>query len=54
MVLLFAALAFTMVTAFRYLAGRTSDIEIVSSLALFWYILTGIYIAVWFVIYVTK
>jgi cytochrome c oxidase subunit 3 len=53
-VLLLGALAFTMVTAFRYLAGRTSDTEIVSSLALFWYILTGIYTAVWFVIYVTK
>ncbi|HEY5877055.1 MAG TPA: cytochrome c oxidase subunit 3 [Ilumatobacteraceae bacterium] len=52
--LLLAAIAFTMVTAFRYLAGRTSDTEIVSSLALFWYILTGIYTAVWFVIYVTK
>lgn len=52
--LLLGALAFTMVTAFRYLAGRTSDTEIVSSLALFWYILTGIYTAVWFVIYVTK
>jgi heme/copper-type cytochrome/quinol oxidase subunit 3 len=54
MVLLLGALAFTMVTGFRYLAGRTSDTEIVSSLALFWYILTGIYIAVWFTIYVTK
>ncbi|MGD9701861.1 MAG: cytochrome c oxidase subunit 3 [Acidimicrobiia bacterium] len=53
-VLLLAALAFTIVTAFRYLAGRTADTEVVSSLALFWYILTGIYIAVWFVIYVTK
>ena len=53
-VLLLAALVFTVVTTFRYLAGRTAEIEIVSSLTLFWYILTGIFIAVWFVIYVTK
>jgi heme/copper-type cytochrome/quinol oxidase subunit 3 len=53
-VLLLIALTFTITTAFRYLGGRTAEHEIVTSVTLFWYILTGIFCAVWFVVYVTK
>ncbi|MEZ5259691.1 MAG: hypothetical protein R2705_23270 [Ilumatobacteraceae bacterium] len=34
--------------------GRTGDREVLASVALSWYATTGIYIAVWFLIYVTK
>lgn len=54
LVLVVTAIAFTTVTMFRYLGGRTAEREIVSAQALYWYIITGIFIAVWFVIYVTK
>ena len=53
-VLVIVGVVFTLVTAFRYVGGRTADSEVVASHALFWYILTGISIAVWFVVYVTK
>jgi len=53
-VLLLCAITYTVVTAFRYLGGRTADREVVAAQALFWYIITGIFTAVWFVIYVTK
>jgi len=52
--LLILLLVATAVTAFRYLGGRTQDREVVSALALFWYISTAVYIAVWFIVYVTK
>jgi heme/copper-type cytochrome/quinol oxidase subunit 3 len=54
MLLVIALLVATAVTAFRYLGGRTRDREVVASLALFWYVSTAIYFAVWFVVYVTK
>jgi heme/copper-type cytochrome/quinol oxidase subunit 3 len=44
----------TALTIFRYLGGRSADRELVSASALVWYILTGIFIALWFVVYVTK
>lgn len=53
-VLMMGLLVFTAVTAFRYFGGRVDDREVVSSLALFWYISTAVYAAVWFLVYVTK
>ncbi len=53
-VVMIALIVFNTVTAFRYLGGRTGDREVISSLALFWYISTAIYAAVWFLVYVTK
>ncbi len=44
----------TGVAAFRYLGGRTNDREAVSAVALFWYIATAVYSAVWFVVYIVK
>ncbi len=53
-VLLLVAFCFNVVTAFRAFGGRLSDRMVVSSLALFWYVITVVYIGLWFVIYVTK
>jgi cytochrome c oxidase subunit 3 len=52
--LFIAGVVFTAVTAFRYLGGRTTDREIVAAHALYWYVLTVAFCAVWFVVYVTK
>jgi heme/copper-type cytochrome/quinol oxidase subunit 3 len=51
--LLLTGLVYTAVTAIRYLGGR-SDVEMVSSHALYWYFLTAATIAVWFVVYIQK
>lgn len=45
---------FSAVTAFRYLGGRTTDREVVSAHALYWYVLSAAYALLWFVVYVTK
>ena len=44
----------TAVTAFRTLGGRIRDTETVAAHALYWYVLTAAFLAVWFVVYVTK
>jgi heme/copper-type cytochrome/quinol oxidase subunit 3 len=54
MVLAVVGVAFSATTAFRYLGGRTSDRAIVSAHALYWYAYTAVFVAVWFVVYVTK
>jgi cytochrome c oxidase subunit 3 len=54
MALFIAGVVFTAVTAFRYLGGRTTDREIVAAHALYWYVLTVAFCAVWYVVYVTK
>ena len=45
---------YTVVGAFRYLGGRTSEVEVLSAHAMYWYFLTAAYSVVWFVIYVQK
>ena len=45
---------FSAVTAFRFLGGRTSDREIVSAHAMYWYFLSVVFTMLWFVVYVTK
>ena len=52
--LLVAGVIFSAVTAFRYLAGRTRDREILTAHAIFWYAMTAVYTAIWFLVYVTK
>jgi len=52
--LLVFGIGFSVITAFRYLGGRTSDREIVSAHALYWYFLGTLFFALWFVVYVTK
>jgi heme/copper-type cytochrome/quinol oxidase subunit 3 len=53
-ILLIAGVVFTGVTAFRYLGGRTTDREVVAAHALYWYVLTIAFSAVWLIVYVTK
>ena len=45
---------FSAVTAFRFLGGRITDREIVSAHAMYWYFLSVAFVALWFVVYVTK
>jgi cytochrome c oxidase subunit 3 len=52
--LLIIGIGFSLITAFRYMGGRTSDREIVSAHALYWYFLGALFFALWFVVYVTK
>jgi cytochrome c oxidase subunit 3 len=53
-VLVIIGIGFSAITAFRYLGGRTTDREIVSAHALYWYFLSAVFFALWFVVYVTK
>jgi len=52
--LVIVGVAFSAITAFRYLGGRTTDREVVSAHALYWYFLSAAYVMLWFVVYVTK
>lgn len=52
--LLIIGVVFTGVAAFRILGGRQSDTELVSSQALYWYVIAAIFSAVWLIVYVTK
>jgi cytochrome c oxidase subunit 3 len=54
MLLAIVGVVFSAVTAFRYLGGRTTDREVVSAHALYWYAYSAIFAVVWFVVYVTK
>ncbi len=51
--LMIVGLAFTAVAAFRYLGGRV-DHELLTAHAIYWYALTVVYAAIWFVVYVVK
>lgn len=52
--LFIVGIAFSLVTAFRYLGGRTSDREIVTAHAIYWYFMAAAFSMLWFVVYVTK
>ncbi len=52
--LMIVGLVFTLVAAFRYLGGRTGEREIIAAHAMYWYFLGAMYVALWFVVYVTK
>ena len=52
--LVIAGLVYTAVAAFRYLGRGHSDVDIVSASALYWYVVTAAFTAVWFVVYVQK
>lgn len=49
-----SAIGFTSVALFRSLGGRNDDNSVVSAHALYWYVLTAAFTAVWFVVYVQK
>jgi cytochrome c oxidase subunit 3 len=47
-------IAFSFVTAFRYLGGRRTDREIVTAHAIYWYFVAAMFSIVWFAVYVKK
>ncbi len=54
MALIIVGMVFSLVTAFRYLGGRTNDREIVTAHAIYWYFIAVAFSMLWFVVYVTK
>ena len=51
---LIGGIVFSLVTAFRYLGGRTTEREIVTAHAIYWYFLSAAFAMLWFVVYITK
>jgi heme/copper-type cytochrome/quinol oxidase subunit 3 len=54
LILVVTGMVFTAVTWFRSVGGRRDDVEVVNAHALYWYVLTAIFVALWFVVYVQK
>jgi len=56
LVAIVVGLVFGAVIAFRELGGRYSarDTEGLSSLALYWYVLTAVFVSLWYIVYVLK
>lgn len=52
--LLASGVVFSLVILFRALAGRLGDRQVTSAHALYWYVLTVAYSAMWFIVYVQK
>lgn len=52
--LLVSGVVFSLVALFRALAGRLSDRQVMSAHALYWYVLTAAFFAMWFIVYVQK
>lgn len=51
--LMIVGLLMTVVTAFRVFGGRT-DGELLAAHAIYWYAMSAVFAAIWFVVYVTK
>ena len=52
--LLASGVVYSVVALFRSLAGRVSDYHVMSAHAMYWYVLTAAFTAMWFVVYVQK
>lgn len=53
-VLTIVGMVYSLLTIFRVVGTKRADHEMVSAHALYWYVLAGIFAALWFVVYVTK
>jgi len=53
-VLVAVAMMFTAVALFRSIGGRANNTDVFAAHALYWYAITVIFTAVWFVVYVQK
>lgn len=53
-VLVAVAMMFTAVALFRSIGGRANNTDVFAAHALYWYAITAIFTAVWFVVYVQK
>ncbi|MFZ9925845.1 MAG: hypothetical protein ACO3F0_06705 [Ilumatobacteraceae bacterium] len=49
-----SAMVYSLVAMFRVLAGRTGDHDVLTGHALYWYAVSGMFAAMWFVVYVQK
>lgn len=54
LVLLVSGVVFSLVALFRAVAGRLGDRQVMSAHALYWYVLTTAFGAMWFIVYVQK
>ena len=54
MAIIVSAVVYSFVAMFRVLAGRGTDHDVLRAHALYWYGVTGIFAALWFVVYVQK
>jgi cytochrome c oxidase subunit 3 len=52
--LLASGMVFSLVALFRALTGRLGDRQVMSAHALYWYVLTAAFSAMWFIVYVQK
>jgi cytochrome c oxidase subunit 3 len=52
--LLILGMLVSVVSAFRFLGGRTSDHEMLIAHSIVWYAITAVYCGIWFLVYVTK
>lgn len=52
--LMIAGIVFSIVALFRYLGGRTNERELLVAHGIYWYAMSAVYAAIWFVVYVTK
>ena len=52
--LLASGVVYSVVALFRSLAGRVGDHHVMSAHAMYWYVLTAAFTAMWFVVYVQK
>ena len=53
-VLVAIGIAFSVAAYFRSVGGRGDDTQVVTAHALYWYVLTAVFTAVWFLVYVQK
>lgn len=53
-VLVAVGIAFSLAAFFRSVGGRADDTQVVTAHALYWYVLTAVFTAVWFLVYVQK
>ena len=49
-----SAMVYSLVAMFRVLAGRTGDHDVLAGHALYWYAVSGMFAAMWFIVYVQK
>ncbi|MFZ9531899.1 MAG: hypothetical protein ACO29D_00300 [Ilumatobacteraceae bacterium] len=49
-----SAMVYSLVAMFRVLAGRAGDHDVLAGHALYWYAVSGMFAAMWFIVYVQK
>ena len=52
--LIVSGIIYTAAAYFRSVGGRVDDLQVVTGHAMYWYFLSAVFVAVWFVVYVQK